>query len=198
MVANTPGILPKTALVGSKIINYPFTIPKQLTDSADTVGKAGHQLIGGLTNAIGGAYATLEPRGPAKWLLPLFDKVGAAVSKSEAIAERNKTVFWTPFGEGMAQVGQAFGGPGAYWYAKKAGIETPTADTIKNALAGGLFKFPTAEELGGSAAASSEAPTVDPVAAQAALEAVVAAQPGAVPAGTEQTAEGAGQLAVAS
>jgi hypothetical protein len=168
------------------------------------VGEINHALVGSLNEAFKTAYTDLKPRGPAKWLLPLFDKIGTAVGRSQEIATRNKTVFWDPFGNGMAQIGQAFGGPGAYWYAKKAGVAEPTAQTIQNALSGGLFKFPTAEELGGGGGGGDAGATVDPgagggavdpAAAQAAIEAAIAAQQGSMPAGTQQVAEGAGQVA---
>lgn len=189
MVANTPGILPKAGLVGSKIINYPFTIPKKLADSSYAVGAAGAGVLGGTTGSLSKALTDLQPKGPAKWFVSFLDRISGAAANNQKIADRNMTAFWKPFGDGMAQVGQAFGGPGAYWYAKKAGIESPTADTIKAALKGSIFKFPTAEELGGAAAAS-------------AAEVVVAADAqgggtppaGEAPESAVQAAEGAGQL----
>ncbi|MCW2926114.1 MAG: hypothetical protein JWM86_82 [Thermoleophilia bacterium] len=194
MVANTPGILPKAGLVGSKIINYPFTIPKQLNESATNVGKMNHDLVEGITGALGSGLQSLEPRGPAKWFVGLLAKVNGSVQHSRDIATRNKTVFWDPFGDGMAQVGQALGGPGAYWYAKKAGIEQPTADTIKAALAGSLFKFPTAEELGGAPPAAAEVVEAS-TEAPAAPEAPAGPPAGQAPEAAVQAAEGAGQIA---
>lgn len=197
MVANTPGILPKAGLVGSKIINYPFTIPKQLNESATNVGAMNHDLVEGITGALGSGLASLEPRGPAKWFVGLLAKVNGSVQGSRDMATRNKTVFWDPFGDGVAQVGQALGGPGAYWYAKKAGIEQPTADTIKAALAGSLFKFPTAEELGGAAPAPPSASEVVEAATEvpAAPAAPAGPPPGQAPEAAVQAAEGAGQVA---
>ena len=193
MVGNTPGILPKTALVGSKAIYYPFTIPTKLNESATLVGTVNHTLVKNLNSTLQTAYTDLQPRGPAKWLLGLFDKVGESVAKSETIAARNKAVFWDPFSQGTEGIGRAFAGPGAYWYAKKVGVAEPTADTIKAALNTKLFKFPTAEELGGAAA---------PAAADAGVEAgpppvqVTPAQLAEIEAAM-QAAQGAGQVAAA-
>lgn len=189
MVANSPGILPKTALVASRAIYYPFTIPKQLNESATKTGAALNGMVGGINASIGNAYASLEPRGPAKWLLPLFAKVDGAVKESDRIAQRNKTAFWDPFSDGVEGVGRAIASPGTYWYLRKAGVEAPTQDMIKGVLNMPLFSFPSAPpagaaggEGGGDAAAAQEA------AAAAAAEA--AAQQGA-----QQAAEGAGQAA---
>jgi hypothetical protein len=181
MVANTPGILPKTALVGSRVIYYPFTIPQKLNDSATLTGAALNGMVNGVTASVGKAYMDLKPRGPAKWLLPLFQKTIDATVKSDQIAQRNKTVFWDPFSQGVESVGRAFASPGAYWYLKKAGVEQPTQDMIKGVLNMPLFSFPV------PSAGASEGPPPDNAAAAAAA-AEAAAQQGAA-----QAAEGAGQ-----
>ena len=151
MVANSPGILPKAALVGSRAVYYPFTIPQKLNDSATLTGAALNGMVGGINASIGNAYASLQPRGPAKWLLPLFAKVDGAVKNSEAVAQRNKTVFWDPFSQGVEQVGRAIASPGTYWYLKKAGVEQPTQDMIKGVLNMPLFSFPSAPPAGAGA-----------------------------------------------
>lgn len=195
MVANTPGILPKTALVGSRVIYYPFTIPQKLTDSSYKMGQAGTALLGGVNAAVGSAYASLEPRGPAKWLLPLFAKVDAAAKDNERIAMRNKTVFWDPVSQGAEGIGRAFAGPGAYWYLRKAGIEQPTTDQIKGVLNMPLFSFPVA-----APAPPAEAPPADNAAAAeaAAAQQAAASAEAAAQAGAQQAAEGAGQAAAAA
>jgi len=198
MVGNVPGILPKTALVGSRAIYYPFTIPQKLNDSATLVGEVGNGLVAGLNSTIGGAYAALQPRGPAKWLLPLFDKVGAATEKSQAVATRNKTKVWDPFSQGMEQVGRSFASPGTYWYLKKAGIDQPTQDQIKSTLQMKFFHFPDAGEVGGGTPPAEETP----VPSGGPSEAPAPAKPPAPDAPVEasaanQAAEGAGEVAAA-
>ncbi len=205
MVANSPGILPKAALLGSKAIYYPFTIPTKLNESATKVGEANHRRVKNVTAGIGGAMASLEPRGPAKWLVGLLAKVHGSVERSEQIAARNKAVFWDPFANGTEQVGRAIAGPGAYWYAKKSGIEQPGADAIYGALnVGGFFHFPTAEEM-----AASKAPVTTPGsvpgkgeagggdAAGAVEAAAQQAPPEQQPAPQQAAAEGAAQVVAA-
>jgi hypothetical protein len=198
MVANTPGILPKTALVGSRVIYYPFTIPQKLTDSSYLVGQQATAALGGVNAAIGNAYAQLKPRGPAKWLLPLFKKVDDAVQNNDKIAMRNKTVFWDPISQGAEGIGRAFAGPGAYWYLRKAGVEQPTTDMIKGVLNMPLFSFPVPSGGGeqqppADNAAAAEAAAQQQAAAQQAAAAEAAAQQGA-----QQAAEGAGQTGAAA
>lgn len=159
MAGNVPGILPKAALVGSKAVYYPFTIPQKLNDSATLTGSALNGAANGIINSVGSAYAALEPRGPAKWLLPLFERFSQATVRSQEIADRNKAVFWDPFSQGVEGVGRALAGPGTYWYLKKSGIDAPTEDMIKGALNTKLFHFPTPDELGGGGA---PAPAPDP------------------------------------
>jgi hypothetical protein len=188
MVANSPGILPKAALVTSRAVYYPFTIPQKLNDSSTLVGTQLNHMVGGINASIGNAYAELKPRGPAKWLLPLFAKVDTAVKHSDEIAARNKTVFWDPFSQGVEGIGRAVAGPGAYWYLRKAGVEQPTTDQIKGVLNMPLFSFPSAAPAGdggGDAAAAAEA-------------AAAAQQQAAAQQGAQQAAEGAGQAAAAS
>lgn len=206
MVANSPGILPKAALFGSKAIYYPFTIPKKLNDSATTVGAVNHTLVKGFADTLLATQEALQPRGPAKWLFSLADRVSKSVDHSAQIAQRNKDVFWDPFSNGTEQVGRAFAGPGAYWYAKKSGIEQPTADAIYGALnSGGFFHFPSADEMlaakapvttPGSVGEASAAPPVSDGAAtvEAASQGAPQGDPGAA---TQGAAEGAGQVAVA-
>lgn len=158
MAGNVPGILPKAALVGSKAVYYPFTIPQRLNDSATLTGSALNGAANGIVNSMGSAYAALEPKGPAKWLLPMFERFAKATVRSQEIADRNKAVFWDPFSQGVEGVGRAIAGPGTYWYLKKSGIDAPTEDMIKGALNTKLFHFPTPDELGGSA----PAPAPDP------------------------------------
>lgn len=195
MVANSPGILPKAALVTSRAVYYPFTIPQKLNDSATLTGAALNGMVKGVNASVGNAYAALQPRGPAKWLLPLFAKVDEATTKSESVAQRNKAVFWDPFSQGTESIGRAIAGPGAYWYLRKAGLEQPTADDIKGVLNMPLFSFPVAGsaappaggEGGGEAAAAAQA--------QAEAEAAAAQQQAAAQQGANQAAEGAGQVA---
>jgi hypothetical protein len=184
MVANSPGILPKAALVGSRAVYYPFTIPQKLNDSATLTGAALNGMVGGINASIGNAYASLQPRGPAKWLLPLFAKVDGAVKNSDAVAQRNKTVFWDPFSQGVEQVGRAIASPGTYWYLRKAGVEQPTQDMIKGVLNMPLFSFPSAPPAGAGGDGGGDA---------AAAAAAAAEQQAA----TQQAAEGAGQAAAA-
>ncbi len=189
MVANSPGILPKSALVASRAVYYPFTIPQKLNDSATDTGKALNGMVGGINASIGNAYASLKPRGPAKWLLPLFAKVDGAVQKSDQVAQRNKTVFWDPFSQGVEGVGRAIASPGTYWYLRKAGVEQPTQDMIKGVLNMPLFSFPTAPPAGGDGCGDAAA------AAQQAAAQQAAAEQAAAQAAAQQAAEGAGQAA---
>ncbi len=190
MVANSPGILPKTAVVGSRVAYYPFTIPAQLNESATKTGEALNGMVGGINASIGNAYAALEPRGPAKWLLPLFTKVDTAVKRSDEIAQRNKAVFWDPFSEGAEGIGRAIGGPGAYWFLKKSGVEAPTSDQIKGVLQAKLFDFSVP---GGAPAGDGGGDATDVVAAAAQAQAEAQAQ-----AAAQQASEGAGEVSVAS
>lgn len=198
MVANTSpaGFFPKTAVVASRAVYYPFTIPQQLNDSATNTGAALNGMVGGINNSIKAAYTELKPRGPAKWLLPLFDRIGAATDRSDQIAQRNKAVFWDPFSQGSESIGRAIAGPGAYWYLRKSGVEAPTAGLIKGTLEQGLFDFspPTESPIpgaGGGAPAGGGDPGGDAAAAAAAAAAAeqAAAQQAAV-----QAAEGAGEI----
>lgn len=190
MVANSPGILPKTAVVASRLAYYPFTIPQKLTNSSYNTGAALNGMVQGINASVGNAYAALQPRGPAKWLLPLFTKVEAATVESTRIANRNKDVFWQPLSDGFEGIGRAVGGPGAYWFLRKSGVEAPTADQIKGTLQQKLFDFSVA---GGSAAgAGSE---VDPAAVEAAV--ADAQTQAAQQAGANQAAEGAGEVSAA-
>lgn len=189
MVANSPGILPKAALVGSRVAYYPFTIPTKLNESATLTGAALNGMVGGINASIGNAYASLEPRGPAKWLLPLFTKVDTAVKESDRIAQRNKTVFWDPFAQGTEGIGRAIAGPGAYWFLRKSGVEAPTTDQIKGVLQAKLFDFSVP---GGGAAAGGEVDAAAAAAAAADAQAQAAAQQGAA-----QAAEGAGEVSAA-
>jgi hypothetical protein len=139
------GFFPKVALTTSRIVYYPFTIPAKLDGSATAIGAAGTQAVGAANAAIGNAYMSLKPRGPAKWLVPMFTHIDAGVKHSADIATRNKNVFWDPFSNGSQQIGQAVAGPGAYWYLKKAGDSTPSDPThIRAILEMGLFKYPQA------------------------------------------------------
>ncbi|MCW2974345.1 MAG: hypothetical protein JWN72_2618 [Thermoleophilia bacterium] len=160
MVATGPGFLPKTALVASRIAYYPFTVPQKMNDSATLVGASLNGAVAGINASIGSAYAALEPKGIAKWILPIFGKVQEATDHSTAIAARNKTVFWDPVSQGFEGIGRAVAGPGAYWYLKKAGMEAPTTDAIKAVLNMGLFKFP--DGGGGEAPAPSQTPAPEP------------------------------------
>ncbi len=188
MVANSPGILPKTAVVASRLAYIPFTIPQKLTTSSHETGKALNGLVQGINASVNNAYVALQPRGPAKWLLPLFTKVEAATVESTRIADRNKDVFWQPLSDGFEGIGRAVGGPGAYWFLRKSGVEAPTADQIKGTLQQKLFDFSVA---GGSAAGAS----VDPTAVEAAV--ADAQTQAAQQAGANQAAEGAGTVSAA-
>ncbi len=96
-----PGLVPKGALTTSRLIYKPFAFPAKLNQTATDVGKVNHDLVRGLNATIGNAYGGLKPRGPAKWLMKIFQRVDQAVAISEAKATRNKNVFWDPFSTGM-------------------------------------------------------------------------------------------------
>ena len=178
MVANTPGILPKTALVASRAVYYPFTIPQKLTDSSYLAGKVGAGVFGASVGTLKSGIEALQPRGPAKWLVPLLAKFEAAAADNDRIAMRNKTVFWDPVSQGAEGIGRAFAGPGAYWYLRKAGVEQPTTDMIKGVLNMPLFSFPVP-----SGGGEQQPPADNAAAAEAAAQAQAA----------QQAAEGAGQ-----
>jgi len=172
-MAGGPGFIPKAALTTARIIYKPFVIPQRLNDSATLVGGAAHAAFGGTVSAIGQAYVSLQPKGPAKMLIPLFQKSIEATKHSMEIADRNKKVFWDPFSSASESMGRAVAGPGAYYYAKKAGFPEPSnPDIIKGLLNLKLFQYP---------APSGAAP----------------AQPAGPPpsAAAEGAAEGAGQAA---
>ena len=142
-MAGGPGIIPKAAMTTSRIIYKPFVIPQRLNDSATLVGGAAHAAFGGTVSAIGQAYVSLQPKGPAKLLIPLFQKSIEATKHSMEIADRNKKVFWDPFSNSVEGMGRAIAGPGAYYYAKKAGFPDPSnPDIIKGLLNLKLFQYP--------------------------------------------------------
>jgi hypothetical protein len=194
----TPGLIPKAALTTSRLVYKPFLIPQRLNDSATLVG-IGPDGKGGLTGAvkavnagIGNAYAALQPRGPAKWLLPLFQKIDAATDTSAAKAIRNKNVFWDPFSQGSEGIGRAIAGPGAYYYAKKAGFPDPSnPDVIKGLLNLKLFQYPVPAPPPPAEQPSGEAP---PAAGPPPQGTEGQAAPPPAESGT-QAAEGAAQAA---
>lgn len=184
-MAGSPGLIPKAALTTSRVIYFPFTIPLKLNESATLMGAAGHNLVGGVNKAVAESYMALQPRGPAKWLVPMFQKVNDSVVKSSAMAERNKKVFWDPFSNGVEQVGRAIASPGAYYYLAKAGAKDPgNPDLIKGILNMGLFKYPPGEQIQAAEAqmAAAKGGGGQP-----------AAQQGPPPEAAQQAAEGAGQ-----
>jgi hypothetical protein len=190
MVANTSpaGFLPKTAVVASRAVYYPFTIPTKLNESATLTGAALNGMVKGINASIGNAYQDLQPRGPAKWLLPLFARIDKATDRSQQIADRNKAVFWDPFAQGTEQIGRAIAGPGAYWYLRKSGVENPGQDAIKAVLQQGLFDFgpPTVAAAPSGDAGGGQ---VDPAAIEAAAQqGAQDAAAGAGQAGAEQQA----------
>ena len=197
-MAGTPGFLPKAALVGSKAVYYPFTIPQQLNDSATNTGAALNGMTQGIIGSVGQAYVALEPRGPAKWLVPLFEKGLQATQRSSEIAQRNKDVFWDPFSQGSEQVGRAIAGPGAYYYLRKAGVENPSADAIKAVLNTKLFEFPSGEQVNAfeQAVAQAKAQGGAPQAPQGPPPEAQAPPQDAAQAAA-QAAEGAGQAQAA-
>ncbi len=174
MVANSPGFFPKAAVTASRVAYYPFSIPQKLNDSATLTGSTLNHMVGGINAAVGSAYAALQPRGPAKWLLPLFDRVNTAVAHSDQIAQRNKDVFWDPMSQGFEGIGRAIAGPGTYWYLRKSGVEQPTADMIKATLKQGLFDYSPPAGGGGGEIAAPSTP---------------------MPEASQQAAEGAGDIA---
>lgn len=166
-----PGVIPKAALTTSRVVYKPFLIPQKLNDSATAVGAAGHAAFGGTMAAVGQAYVSLQPKGPAKWLVPLFAKSVQATQHSMEIADRNKKVFWDPFSAASEGMGRAIAGPGAYYYAKKAGIADPAnPDVIKALLNMKLFEYP------GGGGGQQSAPPPD-AAAQGAAEGAAQAGP---------------------
>lgn len=193
MVANTSpaGFFPKTAVVASRAVYYPFTIPQKLNDSATLTGAALNGMVKGINDSVKVGYEALEPRGPAKWLLPLFDRVGAATERSDQIAQRNKVAFWDPFSHGSESIGRAVAGPGAYWYLRKSGVEQPTAELIKGTLEQKLFDFspPAESEIPGHGGGGGGGGDAAAAAAAAAAAEQAAAQQAAV-----QAAEGAGEI----
>lgn len=201
MVANTPGILPKTALVGSRVVYYPFTIPQKLTDSSYLAGKVGTAVFGTTVGTLKAGVEALQPRGPAKWLVPFLAKFEAAAANNDKIAMRNKTVFWDPVSQGAEGIGRALAGPGAYWYLRKAGVEQPTTDMIKGVLNMPLFSFPVpsggGEQPPADNAAAAEAAAQQAAAEQAAQQQAAAQQQGGGEAAA-QAAEGAGQTGAAA
>lgn len=138
-----PGIISKGLLTTGRIVNKPFQIPKRLETSALTVGAATHNAIGKTSLAIAESMASLDPKGPAKWAVNLLgNRIPTAVGKSAEIAQRNDTVFWKPFGDGMAAVGHAVAGPLAVPYARRAGFPV-TGEVIGALLDAPLFLYPT-------------------------------------------------------
>ena len=177
----TPGLIPKAALTTSRIVYKPFLIPQKLNDSATLVGSLGNGTVGAINAAVGTSIMKLQPRVGAKFLANLFTKVDSAVKRSDQIATRNKQVFWDPFSQASEGMGRAIAGPGAYYYAKKAGFPDPSnPDVIKGLLNLKLFQYPVP--------APAEAPAGPP--AQAAPPegaAAASAEP------STQAAEGAAQ-----
>jgi hypothetical protein len=142
-MAGSPGFIPKAALTTSRVVYRPFLIPQRLNDSATLVGAAAHNAFGGTMSSIGQAYVSLQPKGPAKLLIPLIEKSLQATKQSMEIADRNKKVFWDPFSAASESMGRAIAGPGAYYYARKAGFPDPSnPDIIKGLLNLKLFQYP--------------------------------------------------------
>lgn len=143
MAGGSPGLIPKAALTTSRLVYKPFLIPMKLNVSATNVGAAAHGVVGAVNGSIGKAYIDMQPKGPAKWLVPLFVKTQEAVGKSSEKAARNKQVFWDPVSVGSESIGRAIAGPGAYYYAKKAGIPEPgSQQVIQGLLNMPLFSYP--------------------------------------------------------
>lgn len=122
-----PGIIPKVALVTARVADKPFHVPDLMTKGALTEGAAAHIVVAQTNAAVRQGVDALQPRGPAKLLTKLFDKVDASVAKSAGKAETNTKVFWGPLSESSKAMGQTIANPGAYFYAKKAGFPEPSS-----------------------------------------------------------------------
>ena len=157
-MAGGPGAVPKVGLTLSRLIHKPFDIPMELTTSSYAVGKAGNDTVQALVGTVGQAYVGLQPRGPAKWLVPVFAKTLQATQHSQQIADRNTKVFWQPLSEGSEKVGMAISGPGAYYYAKKAGFPEPSDPKILSALIHSKgYPMPAPPQEGGGGGAEGAA-----------------------------------------
>lgn len=129
------GIVPKVALTTARIAHKPFEVPTQLTNSALVTAGATYNFIGKSTQAARESYEALQPRGPAKLMLKLFDTADAATAKSIGRADTNTKVLWKPLSESSEQVGQAVVTPLAAFYAGKAGFPEPSnPDLIRELL----------------------------------------------------------------
>lgn len=143
MAGTGPGFLPKTALVASRAIYFPFTVPQKMNDSSTLVGTELNHAFGGVVGAIGQAFVNLKPRHGMEKLIPVFQKGIDAVKHSDEVQARNKLV-WDPATQGIESVGRAIASPGAIYYLHKAGMEQPTQDAVKAVLNMPMFSFPVA------------------------------------------------------
>lgn len=129
-----PGLLPKAALTAARVAHKPAHIPEKMTNSALMTGGATHHFLAGANAAAKDAVAALDPRGPAKLLTNVFEKVDATGAASAAKAAASTQVLWKPLSVASEQLGQALVNPLAHIYAKSAGFEDPTSQDLLAAL----------------------------------------------------------------
>jgi hypothetical protein len=125
-VNSTPPVIAKVALTAGRALHQPFEVPTELSKAAFAHGEASHNLIGSVNAATAAAVETLSPRGPAKLLSRLFEKVDTSLSSSAQQAFRAQDLIWKPLSEGSIQVGHAVSNPFAHFYATKSGFTLPT------------------------------------------------------------------------
>lgn len=198
--------LAKVALTAGRVAYKPFEVPAHMTNAADLAGGATWNAIAGSTAALHDSISALQPRGPAKWLTQALAGVSAVNDKSMAQGNKMRDITWKPLSEGSLKIGDAVGGPGAVFYAGKAGYPNPKDPWTIDALLRKLdpqsdpadpqpAKYPTYQKppdppaTGGTPAPGGAAPAAE---APPAGETPPAAEtpPGAVPEGDPNATPG--------
>lgn len=164
-----PGFIAKAGLTAGRIAVKPFDVPMDMTVASRKVGNALNSTVAATNAAVGTAYMGLEPKGPAKLLGKVFERVNNATQTSEAKADRNTKVVWVPLSEGSSKIGDAIAGPLATHYLKKVGAPDPTnPQMIHELLRSKGYPVPQAAPEGAApqgaapAAAPAEAPAPAP------------------------------------
>lgn len=148
-----------------RTIHYPFSVPKQMNDSALVVNQAAHTLVGGMNSLFAQTLTILKPR-PflVKAIAPLVQRIDQAVPASAAKGQRASDVFWGPAGNAIDGVGDALTGWMTIGALKKAGYPDPTFPEATRAV---LHKTDLPAPRANMAAASGGGePQAAPVAAE--------------------------------
>ncbi|MCW2974342.1 MAG: Dehydrogenase [Thermoleophilia bacterium] len=146
-----PPILAKASLVTARVIDKAADTPHAMTNAALAMGSTTHSVIGATNQIFAENFARLEPKGPAKLVSRLLEKIDSSVVSSAMKGQRSAEVFWVPFSDGVTQTGAAVANPFTLIYANKAGYTLPEDATEATALLASIrhpepyVRWPTAE-----------------------------------------------------